>query len=301
MADGGSGGDSSGSAPAGTLSAGVSYDAIDSGFGDGDVGDVVQSCPLPAPASVGEPSFGESLIPIWGSGRMAINDFQNGRWGWGIVNTGMAISDVFLVKSLATIGVKAIGKGLATLAEKQAEKEAEKLAAKEAEQQAEKAAEQQAEKAAEKEAAQDAAKAEKLQAGEKGTYEELKKKPGDNKFDRDHQPSKAALLERAEELKGDPLTKAERNRIINEGDAVAVPKDVHQAGPTYAGKNSTAKIAADSKDLAGAASRDADAMVENARRLDPDNVETYQKAADQIKAKTNEDYDNHLLKILSGG
>ena len=56
--------------------------------------------------SVGQPGLAESLIPIWGSGRAAIDDFQNGRWGWGIFNTVMAISDVFLVKSAIT----AVGK-----------------------------------------------------------------------------------------------------------------------------------------------------------------------------------------------
>ncbi|MCF3107859.1 hypothetical protein LL912_03620 [Niabella sp. CC-SYL272] len=52
--------------------------------------------------SVGEPGLGESLIPIWGNGRSAINAFQNGNWGWGLFHTAMAVSDVFLVKSLVT-------------------------------------------------------------------------------------------------------------------------------------------------------------------------------------------------------
>ncbi|QSA95834.1 PKD domain-containing protein [Methylococcus sp. EFPC2] len=57
---------------------------------------------------VDAPGFGESLIPIWGSGKQAIHDFECGNWGWGLVNTAMAVSDVFLVKSLAT----ALGKGI---------------------------------------------------------------------------------------------------------------------------------------------------------------------------------------------
>ena len=51
---------------------------------------------------VGAPGFWESMIPVWGSGRAAVNDFQCGRWGWGIFNTAVAISDVFLIKSIAT-------------------------------------------------------------------------------------------------------------------------------------------------------------------------------------------------------
>lgn len=57
--------------------------------------------------TIGQPGFGESLIPIWGSGRAAVDDFQQGNYGWGTFNTVLAISDVFLVKSIAT----GIGKG----------------------------------------------------------------------------------------------------------------------------------------------------------------------------------------------
>jgi RHS repeat-associated protein len=46
--------------------------------------------------------FWEGLIPIWGSGKRAIEDFQCGRWGWGLFNTALAVSDVFLLKALAT-------------------------------------------------------------------------------------------------------------------------------------------------------------------------------------------------------
>ncbi len=47
-------------------------------------------------------TFWESLIPVWGSGKQAYEDFKCGRLGWGLVNTAMAISDIFLVKSIAT-------------------------------------------------------------------------------------------------------------------------------------------------------------------------------------------------------
>jgi RHS repeat-associated protein len=50
----------------------------------------------------GRPSFLVSLIPVYGSARLAIYDFQTGHYFWGSVNTVMAVSDVFLVKSLAT-------------------------------------------------------------------------------------------------------------------------------------------------------------------------------------------------------
>ncbi|WP_334513294.1 SpvB/TcaC N-terminal domain-containing protein [Bradyrhizobium sp. AZCC 1693] len=52
--------------------------------------------------SVGAPGFKESLIPVWGSGRESINHLQEGHYAksafWGV----LAITDVFLVKSLVT-------------------------------------------------------------------------------------------------------------------------------------------------------------------------------------------------------
>jgi len=54
-----------------------------------------------------EPGFAESLIPIWGSGRQAAAAFSAGNYWAGAAYTALAISDVFLVKSIAT----GIGKG----------------------------------------------------------------------------------------------------------------------------------------------------------------------------------------------
>jgi RHS repeat-associated protein len=61
-----------------------------------------------ASVGVGQPGKGESLIPVWGSGRAAIDHFQNGNYWRGTGYTLLAISDVFLVKAAVT----AIGKGL---------------------------------------------------------------------------------------------------------------------------------------------------------------------------------------------
>jgi hypothetical protein len=51
---------------------------------------------------VGQPGTWESLIPVWGSGRAAVDHFQNGNYWRGLGYSALAISDVFLVKSLAT-------------------------------------------------------------------------------------------------------------------------------------------------------------------------------------------------------
>src|SRR5690606_23053911 len=60
--------------------------------------------------SVGQPGDWESLIPVWGSGRAAVDHFQNGNYWRGLGHLALAISDVFLIKSLATIGVKGMVK-----------------------------------------------------------------------------------------------------------------------------------------------------------------------------------------------
>ena len=86
---------------------------------------------------VGEPGFWEGVIPVWGSGRAAINDFQAGHPIWGTVNTVFAISDVFLVKSIATgagkliwkTGARFVARDVVRTAEKEAVRLLEKKAA----------------------------------------------------------------------------------------------------------------------------------------------------------------------------
>jgi hypothetical protein len=69
------------------------------------------SAAQPAPPSgqphSNHPGFAESLIPVWGSGREAVADFQDGNiWG-GAFNTALAASDLFLAGDVA----KAVAKG----------------------------------------------------------------------------------------------------------------------------------------------------------------------------------------------
>ena len=53
----------------------------------------------------GHPGFAESLIPVWGSGREAVADYQEGDYAGAALNGVLAASDLFLAGSL--------GKGLA--------------------------------------------------------------------------------------------------------------------------------------------------------------------------------------------
>lgn len=50
----------------------------------------------------------QRYVPVWGSGVDAYDAFSSGDWGWGIAHSALAISDVFLVKSLVTGAGKAI-------------------------------------------------------------------------------------------------------------------------------------------------------------------------------------------------
>ncbi|MBK7827165.1 MAG: hypothetical protein IPJ59_18455 [Nannocystis sp.] len=137
------------------------------------------------------------------------------------------------------------------------------------------------------------------------TYGEQKKITGNGSCDRDHIPSKAALKEAARKYAADndisPTPDQWANidkRIDKEGTTVVVPKDIHKAGPTYGGKNQPDVVRGDAQDLNAAAAQDANAMVKNAETMDPDNIDAYKKAADQIKNKSNQDYDDQFGKII---
>lgn len=59
------------------------------------------------PTSAGHPGFGESLIPVWGSGREALADFREGHNIAGMLNGVLAASDLYLGADIA----KAVAKG----------------------------------------------------------------------------------------------------------------------------------------------------------------------------------------------
>lgn len=60
----------------------------------------------------GPPGYYESFIPIWGSGRAALDDFRNGNYGWAAANTLMTLADLTMFGSflrVAKVGVRFIG------------------------------------------------------------------------------------------------------------------------------------------------------------------------------------------------
>ncbi len=58
--------------------------------------------PPPPPWWETHPGFKESLIPVWGSAREAAADFYDNNPIGGVLNTGLAVSDLALAKSLAS-------------------------------------------------------------------------------------------------------------------------------------------------------------------------------------------------------
>jgi hypothetical protein len=214
-------------------------------------------------------------------------------------------------KKAAKLGEKALEK-LGKEAAEKAKKEAIEKAAKEATEKATKeATEKAAKEASEKEAKQAAAKKaetkdggsskkkKKLKCGEGGKYGDQKKKTGEGKFDRDHIPSKAALLEKAKELNdGRELSKDQIKKIANWGNSIAIPRKAHQdISPTFGGRNNPT---ADAKDLAGSAKRDVDTMLGKIDDYDADGncKEAYKKASKTILEMTNDDYARELKKLL---
>jgi hypothetical protein len=140
----------------------------------------------------------------------------------------------------------------------------------------------------------------KLKCGESGKYGDLKRKTGDNKFDRDHIPSKGALKSRAEELFG-PLDKAQKTAIDNAANAIAIPKQAHiDVSPTYG--QTAASAGRDAGDLAGAARRDVEEMLKEIDKYDEDGKcrDAYQNAAEAVLRMSNKDYDDWLVKIVEG-
>lgn len=96
---------------------------------------------------------------------------------------------------------------------------------------------------------------------EEGTYGELKAQKRTNgetePLHMDHQPSMAAQVKAKEEALGRSLTPAERAAVRDASPAVASPRDVHvESSPTYGGRNTSDRIAADAADLQKAAVRD---------------------------------------------
>lgn len=142
----------------------------------------------------------------------------------------------------------------------------------------------------------------KMKCGDNGTYKDLKKTTGDNKYDRDHIPSKAALIKYVEDnllKKGVELTKSQKDKIANAGLTIAIPKQAHKdVSPTYTNRNTSTRIGEDAEDLAKAAKRDIKVMEKEIDKYEPGCKKIYQASAKKILAMSKADYDKMLKKVL---
>lgn len=107
-------------------------------------------------------------------------------------------------------------------------------------------------------------KKDSVQALDVGSYNELKSKAvvGDG-LEHDHIPSFAALKKAKENELGRDLTPSEIKTLYNEATTIEVTKDVHKAGRTYAGKNTSEQIAKDAQNLCEAQKCDLDVLRRN--------------------------------------
>ena len=82
-------------------------------------------------------------------------------------------------------------------------------------------------------------------------------------LENDHIPSFAALKNSKEIELGRPLNDVETKNLYQNATAVEVPKKVHQADPTYGGKNTSSQVEKDAINLCGAECRDTDSLRKN--------------------------------------
>lgn len=145
-----------------------------------------------------------------------------------------------------------------------------------------------------------------MKCGEAGAYKDLQKKTGQGLLDRDHVPSKSALKEAAKRIAARlrppvTLTEAMKSTISALADTIAIPKPLHQGhSATYGGRSDPET---DAKDLNKAAKRDLDEIQEHWGKHDPDCAEAYAEAADEIRAKIDNDpdyYKKWLTDIIKG-
>ncbi len=148
---------------------------------------------------------------------------------------------------------------------------------------------------------------EELKCGELSAYGHQKDVTGDGTVDRDHVPSKKALLQKAEEMiYPKKLTQFHHDAIVNSALSICVPSSLHQAvSPTYGGRNAQIqddglpKYESDSTKLQEAAKRDTDEMYAALKKKDPKCAEEYKRSAEKIKKLTDEDYEDWLAGILA--
>lgn len=135
------------------------------------------------------------------------------------------------------------------------------------------------------------ANASELECGEAGSYSALNKKKAAPKYERDHVPSKAALLQAAKNKK--KMSKSEiacvKKKLTARGMTVAIPKSAHRnVSPTCGSKNSQQQIGDDAKNLGKATDRDTKAMQKHLNKTNRKCAKAYKEATKKIKEHDND-------------
>lgn len=143
----------------------------------------------------------------------------------------------------------------------------------------------------------------KLKCGEFGSYGKLSNGIDANGYERDHVPSKAALVKYAQDnlvKKGVKLTKGQKDAIGRAGLTIAIPKQAHKdVSRTYGrSRNTDKQIAEDAEDLVNAAKRDTEAISKEIDDYEEGCKQAYDEAAKIITSKTQADYDKMLIEVL---
>lgn len=134
-----------------------------------------------------------------------------------------------------------------------------------------------------------------MEVGKVEKYGESKKVTGDGSVDREHNPPKKALKERAREIKGEDLSPTEKRRIDNNSDTVTLPRDVHQKASSSKGY-SAEKAKTDAADLQKATQKYSKEHIENSKGTA--HADKIKKACEGMNCKTNEEYNNFLREQL---
>ena len=120
----------------------------------------------------------------------------------------------------------------------------------------------------------------------------------------DHVPSKAALLAKAEEIKGDLLSAAEKLAIIEGAPTIAIPEELHRKhSETFGGRQNQTiegekRIMRDAGNLQRAAKENTDNILKHVDDFDPGCRGAYEKAAKAFSAITNEEWDKWLDQTM---
>jgi hypothetical protein len=146
-----------------------------------------------------------------------------------------------------------------------------------------------------------------LDCGDLGAYGDQLDITGDGSLNRDHVPSKKALLNKAQQMIAPKkLSEARANAIINSALTICVPTPLHQStSPTFGGRQQQVmgdglrRHESDADNLQDAAKRDTKAMHDKLKQTDPECAKKYAKAAKKVNAITDKQYEDWIDGILA--